>query len=397
MSTRYRPHTQANSTTVIRSDKVSPAQTIVTQQPDLRTERRVDLSGLVRAYILNGFFDLTEEMGVDLEGDLAAIGVSRELINRRDTFVSVRMIGQSIAEAVEKTGRRDFALVLASRQRMSDFGSIAVMLQTAATLRASFSLLSRYVHVDAQAFDMTMENGPDGERLLMTIDGHGATPEQHRWCTELWLAQCYCFVEGMIGKRPPIERVYFAYSQGKDTALYSRYFRAPVDYDAEVFGFEFPPGTLESPLIHANAELNGILQQYLSGLDRDKSATLEHRVRAVVRALLDSNALSIERVAKSLGCSSRTLQRRLKSESGITYSDLVSEVRQDLAKQFLAGTDMRITDLSFALGYSCPTNFTREFKKVTGSTPRDWRRKNTAKQASSAIFSPASLQLTGAI
>lgn len=358
---------------------------------------RVVQPSLIRAYLLLGIFDVAQEMGADIESELSAIGVTRELTERRDAFVSVKAFGQSVAVAVEKTGRRDFPTIFAAKQKLSDLGSVAVMLQTAATLGDSFSLLIRYGHLDADTFHWTVEKGDDGERLLLAIWGRGATPEEHRWCAELCIAQCHRFIEGIVGKRPPIERVYFAYPLGAEAAYLSRHLQAPIDCESELFGFEFPPGTLDTPLVHANAELNGILRQYMWGKEQERGSGLESRVRAVVRALLDSDALTIERVAQSVGCSSRTLQRRLRSESGITYSALVSEIRLDIAQQFLAGTDMSITDLSFAVGYSSPTNFTREFKKLCGSTPRDWRRENALTRKNSALFSPNSLRLAGAI
>jgi AraC-like DNA-binding protein len=98
-------------------------------------------------------------------------------------------------------------------------------------------------------------------------------------------------------------------------------------------------------------------------------------VRAVIRSLLPTQALSIERVARLFGCSGRTLQRWLERECGVTYNALVEDVRFDLAQQFLAQSNRSVTDISLAVGYSNPTNFTRSFKKVIGCSPREWRKR----------------------
>jgi len=78
-------------------------------------------------------------------------------------------------------------------------------------------------------------------------------------------------------------------------------------------------------------------------------------------------------VAKIVGISERTLQRRL-ARSALTYSDVVQEVRFSMASDLLANPDMNIADIAFAAGYENAPHFSRAFKRLTGMTPRDYRR-----------------------
>jgi AraC-like DNA-binding protein len=77
---------------------------------------------------------------------------------------------------------------------------------------------------------------------------------------------------------------------------------------------------------------------------------------------------TIEDVAKDLGMSVRVLQKKLKEE-GATFSEIAANVRQELAKSYLAEKRYTIDDITYLLGFSEPGVFRRAFKMWTGMTP----------------------------
>ena len=82
--------------------------------------------------------------------------------------------------------------------------------------------------------------------------------------------------------------------------------------------------------------------------------------------------LSDEDVARSMGMSARSLQRRMQDE-GTTYQAFVQEVRADLAASYLAEGQMPLGEIAFVLGYSEPSAFHRSFKRSRGVTPLKFR------------------------
>ena len=68
----------------------------------------------------------------------------------------------------------------------------------------------------------------------------------------------------------------------------------------------------------------------------------------------------------------RSLQRRL-AEEGLTFSQLVDEVRLEMAVPQLRDRGIRITDVAFGLGYSNPAHFTRAFRRWAGVAPSEYR------------------------
>lgn len=334
------------------------------------------LPGLIPIGALDNIFETALDLGVDLSEAFKAHDVTPEMIENGEALCSSKKVADLLLIAAKNTRRPDFAFVLAARQEMTDVSPLTLVLRTAPTLRHSFQKVLEFGHMYAQALTWILDGSKDLERICFSINSHGLSPEQHRIFAEFLLAQCYEFIETMIGETPPLERVLFAYSKADYGAALSRYFRAPVDYNAEVFGFQFLEGSLDKKLVFANKYMYENIQKYLSEPGAQAAAPFDQSVRAVIRSLLPTQTLSIKNVAQAFDCCDRTLQRRLKRECGVTYKELVDDVRFDLVRQFLAQSEMSVTDLSFAVGYSNPTNFTRAFKKVFGCSPLEWRKQN---------------------
>ena len=72
-----------------------------------------------------------------------------------------------------------------------------------------------------------------------------------------------------------------------------------------------------------------------------------------------------------------------KKEFGVTFKNYVIGKRIDVAKNLLTTTDLPINTISDSVGYSNYSYFTRIFKKITGSTPMDFRNQPPPEQPGS--------------
>jgi AraC-like DNA-binding protein len=71
--------------------------------------------------------------------------------------------------------------------------------------------------------------------------------------------------------------------------------------------------------------------------------------------------------------SNRTLQRRLAAH-GVSFNELIDQIRFDMAKQLLEDKVISVTDISGELGYTDPASFTRAFRRWAGVSPRQHRK-----------------------
>ncbi len=157
-------------------------------------------------------------------------------------------------------------------------------------------------------------------------------------------------------------------------ALLQGYFACDVRFDAPADLLVFEERVLSEPFITHNSD---VLSLMLSGLE---SALHEHAgersladdARAALRRNMSGERPSVDKIAKVLGMSSRTLQRRLESE-GATYQALLDEVRRESARRLLASTDVDAEEVAFLLGFEEANSFTRAFQAWEGTTPKQWR------------------------
>ena len=99
-----------------------------------------------------------------------------------------------------------------------------------------------------------------------------------------------------------------------------------------------------------------------------KEASFRREVEAVVEPLLATGDANIDRVASELGLSRQTLYRRLKAE-GVTFEQLLDELRYKLALKLLRDQHMPVKQAAWRLGFSDPAAFSRAFKRWTGTAP----------------------------
>jgi AraC-like DNA-binding protein len=93
----------------------------------------------------------------------------------------------------------------------------------------------------------------------------------------------------------------------------------------------------------------------------------------LVRRLLPSGNVELATVAEELGLHPRTLQRRLEDE-GVTFAELVQQVRRRTAESYLRDTDMTLRHLASELGYLEQSTLTRSSRRWFGTSPLAYRR-----------------------
>ena len=90
--------------------------------------------------------------------------------------------------------------------------------------------------------------------------------------------------------------------------------------------------------------------------------------------LLPSGEFTIDDVAKKLGYSKQTLQRKLSSEN-TTFQKQLNSTREVLALNYLQNTDMTTSDIAYLLGYQEFNSFLRAFSIRKGMSISEYREK----------------------
>ncbi len=86
-----------------------------------------------------------------------------------------------------------------------------------------------------------------------------------------------------------------------------------------------------------------------------------------------SEDLSLNRLGQAVYLNPAYLSRLYKQLTGVGLSDYVTDRRIRKAKELLRSTDMKIQEITVAVGLESPSYFARLFKRLTGKSPQEYR------------------------
>lgn len=89
----------------------------------------------------------------------------------------------------------------------------------------------------------------------------------------------------------------------------------------------------------------------------------------VINEHLENDAFTVEVLSEKMGLSERQLQRRIKETTGKSPSQLITALRLKKAKVILLSNAYTVAEIAFRFGFSCPSYFSKCFKKEFGRQP----------------------------
>ena len=155
----------------------------------------------------------------------------------------------------------------------------------------------------------------------------------------------------------------------------ARFVGTKVEFGADKDELALNLDACELPLIHADTHLNDLLLKYCAAAlagRRGNVSQLRTSVENAISSLLPHGRVLVEDVARTLGMSERTLARKL-SEEGLNFTEILQQLRRDLALRYLDDRKLHVSKIAWLLGFNEVSAFTHAFKRWTGKTPRELR------------------------
>ena len=125
--------------------------------------------------------------------------------------------------------------------------------------------------------------------------------------------------------------------------------------------------------------LLSIFGQHLSMLSNQLATRPENaEPKAVTRAreFIEKNQdrdVSLQEVAKAVNTSTFYFCKLFKKATGLTFTDYLSRVRIERAKNLLLNPNLRVSEIAYEVGFQSLTHFNRMFRKLTGQSPSAYR------------------------
>ncbi len=146
-------------------------------------------------------------------------------------------------------------------------------------------------------------------------------------------------------------------------------FNCKIYYGYKIRRIMFPPSFIGRKCSYANNELNATLLKSMQYCVKDNvDSNLAEQIYAVFREV-EMREVNIELVARKLHVSTRTLMRKLKSES-LSFRTLLDRYRLEKAISLSERPNANVTLLAIELGFNDVSSFSRAFKRWTGEAPK---------------------------
>jgi AraC-like DNA-binding protein len=270
--------------------------------------------------------------------------------------------------AVAATGDPAFGIKVASHINQTTFHALSYGLSASSTLKEAFERVQRFCHVASDAIEY--EFSRCGREYHFVIEpAADVADESIDAVVAAYLRMC----RSLIGRDYSPLRIEFRRARPARIDDFQRLLRAPLQFGAARTRLVFDSEAIERPLDGGNPELarhnDAIALQYLTQFERDN---VQGRVRDVLTQRLAHGEPSQEDIARMLNMSARTLQRKL-SDGGVTYKEILDQTRRILAFAYLSAPRHSVGDVTYLLGFSAASSFTRAFRRWTGQSPSDWR------------------------
>lgn len=319
--------------------------------------------------IPRGFLIALRDAGVDLTSAARAAGIAPGRMSGAAELGPAELA--ALLEAVFSSPEdAAIGLRLGECVKPELFGVVGLAALSAPTYGAALARCARYKRL---LTDLRVDIERRSERTAIHVDIAGAHGPSARARIDAELAFFVCFGRRMTEAPVAPLELWVRPARPPHAAEYRRLFGCPVRFGQSVDTLWIPTAALDTPLLASNPEVHTLLAATADRHLEELSDRLTTRVRAVVESLLPEGPPSIDRVARRLALSERSLQRGLHGE-GTSFIDLVDATRHTLACRYLEEDRFASVEISYLVGFSHPNSFYRAFRRWTGVTPEAYRR-----------------------
>lgn len=315
--------------------------------------------------------ELVARWGVRPESLFEGLDVDPSRFTEPGERVPLGVVSRVAERAIALTKEPGLGVYLGLSMKVSSHGWVGFAAMASSTVRDALDLAVRFAPTRSDALVLHVRER--GDEASIVIEERAALGHAREMIVTSFIVGLHEVGAVIAGRRIP---------DAGEVALpeppYARRFK-------HLLGDRIRWGKAEHRLVFARAALDWPLVQADPSALRLARAQCERELDALgyegaltarVRAAsVDASGAfrTIDDAASALGVSTRTLKRRL-ADDGTTFSAVVDEQRRERAVRLLRAPDASIAAVAAAVGYSDVANFTRAFRRWTGTTPASFRK-----------------------
>jgi AraC-like DNA-binding protein len=312
------------------------------------------------------------EAGIDPAPLLARAGLTIEQIDNRNARLSAQSQIKLLDFAADALQDDFIGFHLAQDYDLREIGLLYYVLASSEILADALHRAERYSGIANEGISLQARTGKE-TAIALSYVGMDRRSDRHHM--EFWLMSLVRLCRQLTNRRLVPSRIRVMHHRKKTPAEFRSFLGCEVEFGSSVDEVVFPEAVKLMPIVSADPYLNELLLKYFEEALAHRpahGATLRSHVENAITPLLPHGKANAGEVARQLGMSHRTLARRLAAEQ-LTFSEIQTELKTDLAKRYLRDGDLPISQIAWLLGYREVSAFTHGFKRWTGTAPRQSR------------------------
>jgi AraC-like DNA-binding protein len=310
--------------------------------------------------------------GVPVAPLLRRVGLTPEQIADPKVRLSVRSQIALLDEAATALKDDCLGFTLARDFDLREIGLLYYVMASSQTLGDALKRVARYSKVTNEALVFGYQ---EGNRLILSVTYSGVPRHSDRHQIEFCMFAVLRICRVLTALHLVPQQFSFSHYRSEGISGMTRFVGTKVKFGADADEFALNADARELPLIHSDTYLNDLLLKYCEAALADRKgdmSQLRTRVENAISSLLPHGRVLVEDVARSLGMSERTLTRRL-SDEGLNFTEILQQLRRDLAVRYLDDRKLHVSNIAWLLGFHEVSAFTHACKRWTGKTPSQMR------------------------
>ena len=317
-------------------------------------------------------WDALETYAIDSAAVFDEVGLDPALLSDPRARYPVAAMQRLWQVAVESSGDPCFGLTAAAQWHPTSWHGLGYAWLASSTLEEAMRRLVRYSGIVSSAVVFRLEESSADLRLAAGVRADSAA-EWSSAAADAVAATIVAMCRLSAGPGFTPLAVELNHDGSGCRRRRSECFRCPIRYGATELAIVVDAGQARRRVPRANAELaranERVIADYLVELEGGGIAS---QVRRRLLEELPSGSVTAARIAGSLHLSPRTLQRRLSSE-GTSFLRELDRARMELAQRFIRDRSLSLSEITFVLGFSEMSAFSRSFRRWTGVSPTSYR------------------------
>ena len=314
---------------------------------------------LIRSASLTGYAETAAGAGLDAAAMLAEFHLPPAALHEPELKVSADAVRRLLEASARRSRTECFGLLMAEKRRLAHLGPLGLLMREQPTMHHALQALLRYTNRVNQAVFVNIDD--EGEIVVLRAEVIVGASGAIRQATELALGVAFLALREVLGEAFKPLRVCLAHDPPRDRTVHRRVFGDIVEFGQDLNGIVCSRRDLSI----ANADADPVMARYAREMVESSfgaRSLVTDNVRELVLAQLAAGECGIDLAARQVGVSRRTLHRQLARE-GRTFSQILDDVRRELASRYVADKHRSLAEVSELLGFAAPSGFSRWYRR----------------------------------